>query len=182
MQPAPHSIERQKTKEEKVTQREEQLFGKRDRDLPRHPAGQLRARLREEGGKARSGIRRELQIGVDEYEEWLRGGGGELGAGEIFPAPTGREVFTRDQVQARRVRRDLPNDLGRAIGRAVVKHEDFHRATAECGADRALDVFFLVPGWDENRRALRGRAGRRAQCRKQRPNPASLPPHAGASS
>ena len=84
-----------------MDQGNEQLFKKRDRFLPGHPAHQLRACTAEILGHAREGVFFQEDIGVHETEQRVARMTGKLGAGMLLAAPSIGERVTLHQTHSR---------------------------------------------------------------------------------
>jgi len=88
---AAHAAHGQETEQHKMDQGDEQPFGKRAGELPWDATGQRRPGLvheRDQGGQ-RSGLK--AHVGLHEDQPGVPGALGQLVAGELFAAPTGRE-------------------------------------------------------------------------------------------
>ena len=110
---ASHPPDRQKSKKNKMHERNQQPLGKGFRLLTGHTARERGAALRHESRYSRKGIGLEPHIGVKEDKQRMRGKMGEQVTRVLFAAPAGGQRWSALHAHAMVALRDFANNLAR---------------------------------------------------------------------
>jgi hypothetical protein len=154
-------VQREEAEQDKVDQRDDELFHEPASLFAGHSAHERRAALLDELDEARKRVgARDAHVCVHENEKRMVCERGELMAGEWLAAPAGGQWLRCFEAHARVGLRDVADDLRGAVCRAVVEDDHFEFGavtTLQDGVQRGGDIgLFVARGNEDGAAGARG--------------------------